>query len=69
MKNDFTANGFERWMNCRDAKKRAVALAESVGTNKYQGISGKIKLWLKVELACLRRTEEEKEKSSPKILW
>jgi hypothetical protein len=69
MKNAFTANGFDRWMSGRQTGKRDAALAKVAGRNAQSGLFGRILFWLKVELACLRRTKKEKEKASPKILW
>jgi hypothetical protein len=69
MKNDFTANGYRRWLSGRETRRRELVRAESMGDNKYQGLFGGIRLWLKVELAVLRGTKDHQEKASPKILW
>ncbi len=69
MKNSFTADGFNRWMSSREARKRK-ALIEAAKLQKPSiGLLGRIWLWLKIELGSSEMTNEKKEKASPKILW
>ena len=68
MKTRFVANGFERWSKARNAKTRETIHAKAADKNQNLGRFGKIQMWFKTELQCLRRQTSE-EKSSPKILW
>ena len=69
MKNNFTADGHQRWTSRREAEKRKAALAESADEKKFSSFFGKIRQWWRTELRSQPQTQEEKEKSSPKILW
>ena len=69
MKTHFTADGHQRWTSRREAEKRKAALAKSADEKKASGCFGKIRQWWRMQLQGLRMTAEEKEKSSPKILW
>jgi len=69
MKNTFTADGGIRSLSARMKSKRQAVQESFAGKEQPVGFFGKIHLWLKIELVCLRRTKDEQEKSSPKILW
>ena len=69
MKNNFTADGHQRWLKERAAAKQKAAPAESASEQKPAGFLEKVRRWWRTELRSQPQTQEEKEKSSPKILW
>ena len=69
MKNNFTADGHQRWLKSRAAAKQKAALAAPAEEQKPSGFLKKIQRWCRMELRSQPQTQEEKEKSSPKILW
>ena len=69
MKNNFTADGHQRWLKSCAAAKQKAALAEPAEEQKPAGFLKKIQRWWRTELQSQPQTQEENEKSSPKILW
>jgi hypothetical protein len=69
VKNNFTANGFERWLNGRATARRKTEPAEPQVDSRPLGFLDSIRRWRRVATANWQQTKEIREKSSGKILW
>ena len=67
-KTHFVADGHRRWAAARKENVRAETTQPADGDTRPAGFPGKLRRWLKVEMAAFRGRPDG-EKSSPKILW